>query len=322
VLIVAYHRVVPNFDELRERVIPALLTSVPVFERQLATLSTSYRVVPLGEALDVLGGRAKTDRDLCVITFDDGYVDFQDHALPVLQRLGFPATLYVATGYIGGSTPLLHDRLYSLLRSAEHARVSTEDVHPALAVASGDDPATAVNRLLERWSRAVCLEVAEALERALGADPEAALCDSRLLSWDQLRSLRAAGVEIGAHTVDHVCLHHEGSIDVAGQLRESKERLQLELGWPVVDFAYPNGWYSPSVTAAVREAGYRSAVTTEDRLNTLGESPYVLKRKIAWEFTSRGVRGFSRAVAACNFDDTFATVGLSTATPGEKPDRS
>lgn len=37
-----------------------------------------------------------------VITFDDGYEDFHSHALPVLARHRFPATLYVTSGYIGG----------------------------------------------------------------------------------------------------------------------------------------------------------------------------------------------------------------------------
>ena len=132
--------------------------------------------------------------------------------------------------------------------------------------------------------------------------------------------MHAAGVEIGGHTADHVCLHNEPYSEVVRQLRESKERIERELRAPVLDFAYPNGWYTPAVVRALRETGYRSAVTTDDRLNRLGDDPYTLKRKIVWEFTSHGLRGFSDAVAACNFDGAFATVGLSSSVRGEKKD--
>ena len=39
-----------------------------------------------------------------VLTFDDGFADFYTEALPRLQRYGFPATLYVTTGYVGGTS--------------------------------------------------------------------------------------------------------------------------------------------------------------------------------------------------------------------------
>ena len=302
VLIVAYHRVVPDFDELRQRVIPALLTSVETFERQLELLARSYRLAPLGEALDVLAGRAVSERDICAVTFDDGYADFHEHALPVLQRLGVPATLYISSGYLEASEPLLHDRLYAALRKVER------------------DPVKAVNRLLERSNRAACLQAAVDLERELGTDPAGALADSRLLTWDELRSVHAAGVQIGGHTIDHVCLHNEPYSEVVRQLRESKRRIEHELGAPVLDFAYPNGWYTSAALRALRETGYRSAVTTDDRLNRRGDDPYTLKRKILWEFTSQGLRGFSEAVGACNFDGAFAGVGLSSNVRGEKSD--
>ena len=66
--------------------------------------------------------------------------------------------------------------------------------------------------------------------------------------------------------------------------------------------------------------GYRSAVTTEDRPNRLGEDPFTLKRKCVWEFTSRGLGRFSPAVNACNFDDTLGQLGLSRWVHGERPD--
>ncbi|MDQ4041255.1 MAG: polysaccharide deacetylase family protein, partial [Actinomycetota bacterium] len=129
-LVVGYHRIVPDFEALRDRVIPSLLTSTTTFERQLALLSRSYRIVPLEDVVAVLAGRSSGGRDVCAVTFDDGYADFAEHALPVLRRLGIPATLYVATGHVGTSTPLLHDRLYRLLRRVARAGLTASAFDP------------------------------------------------------------------------------------------------------------------------------------------------------------------------------------------------
>jgi peptidoglycan/xylan/chitin deacetylase (PgdA/CDA1 family) len=78
--------------------------SVPAdgFAEQMALVAKRFTVVPLSELRHAYsnGGR---DADLACVTFDDGYRDNVDHALPVLERLGLRATFFLATGFLGGS---------------------------------------------------------------------------------------------------------------------------------------------------------------------------------------------------------------------------
>ncbi len=322
----AWHRIVPDFEGMRRKVIPGLLTSTATFDRQLAWLGQNFRFATIPEALDVLSGRVRAERDLCVLTFDDGYADFLEHAVPILRKHGAPGIIYVPTGFVETGTPLLHDRLYHVLRIAADRNLAVREigggplVTAALEDALRGDVIWALERLLETRPRELCLQVAQALETCLGVDPREVLVDSRLLSWEELRAVRAAGFEVGAHTVDHACLPNETAQEVDRQLRVSREKFREELGEDVVDFAYPNGWYSRGAIRALIRNGYRSAVTTEDRPNRLGEDPYTLKRKCVWEFTSRGIGGFSPAVNACNFDDTLGQLGISGWVHGERPD--
>lgn len=327
VLIVAWHRIVPDFEGMRRRVIPGLLTSTATFERQLAWLGRHYRFATLGEALEVLSGRIRERGDLCVLTFDDGYADFLHHAMPILRRHGAPAIVYVPAGFVGAGMPLLHDRLFHVLRLAERQNLAVREIGggPLVAAALEDalgqgDVIRALERLLETRPREICVRVAEALERCLRVDPREVLIDAPLLGWEELRAVRAAGFEVGGHTVDHACLPNESPLEVDRQLRLSREIFRRELGLEVLDFAYPNGWYSRGAIRALIRHRYRSAVTTEDRPNRLGEDPFTLKRKCVWEFTSRGIAGFSRAVNACNLDGTFGLLGLSRWVHGERPD--
>jgi len=71
-----------------------------LFDAQMAWLAEHATVVPLGDALGRLAEPGPLERPQVVVTFDDGTPDLVEHALPVLERHGLPATLYVATQWI------------------------------------------------------------------------------------------------------------------------------------------------------------------------------------------------------------------------------
>jgi peptidoglycan/xylan/chitin deacetylase (PgdA/CDA1 family) len=83
------------------------------------------------------------------------------------------------------------------------------------------------------------------------------------LSADQIRELDAYGIEIGAHTVDHVDLTHTNTASLVYEVLGSKSSLEVLLGHPVPDFCYPSGKFDGRVVAAVQAAGFQSATTTQ-----------------------------------------------------------
>src|SRR5258705_12916771 len=58
------------------------------------------RVIPLSEVCQALSGQAGTE-PLLVLTFDDGFQNVYEDGLPILQRYGFPATVFLVTDYCG-----------------------------------------------------------------------------------------------------------------------------------------------------------------------------------------------------------------------------
>jgi len=83
------------------------------------------------------------------------------------------------------------------------------------------------------------------------------------LSVAQLRELDAYGIEIGAHTVDHVDLTRTSAAGLVYEVKGSKTSLEVLLGHPVEDFCYPSGRFDARVIAAVQAAGFQSATTTQ-----------------------------------------------------------
>lgn len=82
------------------------------------------------------------------------------------------------------------------------------------------------------------------------------------MSWQQLHELRDSGVEIGAHTMDHVDLAIQAPPQAKRQIAESRQILQQRLGGPVDSFAYPSGRYTTATVKLVGATGFTSAVTT------------------------------------------------------------
>jgi peptidoglycan/xylan/chitin deacetylase (PgdA/CDA1 family) len=82
------------------------------------------------------------------------------------------------------------------------------------------------------------------------------------MNWDQVAALRDAGMEIGAHTIDHQMLTRLEFGEMQRQIAQSKLDLERQLGIAVTSFCYPVGDYDGTVVEQVRAAGFRSAVTT------------------------------------------------------------
>ncbi len=302
-LVVMYHRVLDPADGL-DLSQPGLVVTTPTFERQLDFLRRFFRVVPLNQSATA------ADAELCSITFDDGWSDNHAHALPVLRRLGLPATIFVTTGFIGTRSLFWPERLTYLLQSEERRRLNPgalDGLRPPvsralLAAAQAPDAALspALDVLIEE-AKAMGEEEREQLLEIVaektGRNP--ASLARRVLTWDQVSELDEAGLEIGSHGVTHTILTRIDHSRAVAEIHDSRRELARVLGKPPESFAYPNGESSPELAHAVRESGYARAVIAEEPPPAGCPPRFALQRKNLAEGSSRGLRGFSTSIFAC-----------------------
>ena len=278
--ILPYHRV--NDD--RDPFFPAVPTAV--FEQQMTHVARTAHVMPL-EELVTRQARGALPRNALAITFDDGYRDNLVHAAPILRRLGLPATVFVATGFIGTAETPWWDRLALALKETSAVTFTAPWGHRFPL----DSPAARLNALQTvqehlkgLWDdeRQQCL--AACLE-GLGA-PDAARFRNLMLTWEDVRALGELGIGIGAHTVNHVILSRVSAERARSEILGSREMVEAGCGVVPRAFAYPNGRpadYTEAVLGIVRDAGFTCAVTTRFGLNTPATSPWELRRGGPWE---------------------------------------
>jgi peptidoglycan/xylan/chitin deacetylase (PgdA/CDA1 family) len=107
------------------------------------------------------------------------------------------------------------------------------------------------------------LRVGPALQHWLGSAYEAEL---ESMTWDEIRQLSEAGWEIGSHTVTHPYLTEIDDVALDRELRDSKGRLEREIGRPCRTIAYPSGNFDDRVARVAAVAAYEVAGALPRRL--------------------------------------------------------
>ena len=281
--ILTFHRVLPEPDPLVAEVDAA------TFEQLMSLLKKEFTVLRLGEACARLAQRSLPARSVC-ITFDDGYADNEQVALPVLARLGLPATFFVATGFLGGST-MFNDDVIEIVRTA------ADGVHDLSALGLGTytlgDIASrraAIDHLLMEVKYRPLSE-RTALVRRLGETMRGRPASKLMMLPSQVRRLHDQGMEIGGHTVNHPILAGLDHDSARREIVDCKRQLEAITDAPVTLFAYPNGRpgrdYGPPHVQLVRESGYQAAVSTTRGVAWASSDAFQLPRYSPWTSSPR-----------------------------------
>ena len=227
-----------------------------------------FDVVSLDDAHLRLTGQDTAKRPFACFTFDDGYRDNRDFALPVLKRHGVPFTVYAAADFADGRGFLWWLVLEQVVRIKSRVSLSIDGAERSFACATtGEKYGTF--RFLYWWLR--CRSEAEArgivlaLAHKAGIDIHAP-CRELVMTWPELREFAADPlVTIGAHSVRHMAIAKLPANEARAEVADSIARVQRELGRPCRHFCYPYG--NPESAgerefALAEELGLLTAVTT------------------------------------------------------------
>ncbi|MBP1202279.1 peptidoglycan/xylan/chitin deacetylase (PgdA/CDA1 family) [Duganella sp. 1411] len=257
--IMIYHRVLAAPDPL----FPGEIDR-EAFSRHLGLLKSSFNVLALQDAVRLARAGRLPPRAAC-ITFDDGYADNAVEALPILQRFGLTATFFVATGFLDGGR-MWNDTVIELVRRAPGALFDARTAGLG-RLPLGDVAArrAAIGTLIGHL-KYLPMEERLALVERLAGEADYALPQDLMMSSGQVRQLHAAGMGVGAHTVNHPILAAIPARQAGDEIAAGKQRLETLLGAPVPLFAYPNGKpdvdYRAEHVGIVRELGFEGAVST------------------------------------------------------------
>lgn len=286
--------------------------------RHLLYLRRHYRMLHLEDALEELYAehpqkKAHKDRRTpLVLTFDDGYHDNYTHAFVLARELHVPITIFLVPGYIESG------HLFWWLEPGyllQHAQVAEVSFAGRLYRLEREQDRRALAQLIDtrvRYASSVAEreDFLREMRAILGITEATSAEDAQVLpcTWAEVREMEQSGrVSFGAHTVHHPVL---SSLLDPGEVRAEvsacRTMLEQRLGHPVRAFAYPLGRAEHIGAAglqAVRESGYRWALTTIYGINTPASDPHELRRVVGlvsrhWLVMAAEITGVWQALIA------------------------
>ena len=263
-LILLYHRVA------NDPIDSQLLTVSPKnFEEHLKILSDHYRVLSLYELIqEVRSGNLQPGT--VALTFDDGYLDNLTNAVPLLEKLKVPATIFITSGMLDIDKEFWWDALEKIfwccnhlpkelrinhykgqktwrMDSVKHRLKAYEDLGEILK----GEPHEYIRPLIEKlfdWAEV----------------PNATRDSHKVLSPSQLKKLASSpAIEIGSHSVSHTRLSLLSTWQQHKEIFESKQKLETIINKSVRYFSYPFGTqddFTKTTVQLVAEAGYEAGI--------------------------------------------------------------
>ena len=302
-VVLTYHRIAVPGDASNPYYDQVISATPEAFEAQLRFLCTRFHILSLETLIDITKDNdskvsllPKAEKPIALITFDDGYRDNFDAALPILSRLGVPATFFIPTGFLDAVRLPWWDHVACVLKRTQVPRLVLYryrgDADPLIlnlgATSGGQQRSAAITVVIRSFLDGVIEDepwfLAQLDEQAKVPINSISLQRKLFMGLDQLRQLRDAGMAIGSHGQSHRALAALPEPTQRHELSESKRFLEGSLDLKIKALAYPYGWrgtFTARTMQLAAEAGYQLAFSSLEGVNRPGDTafqPFALLR--------------------------------------------
>jgi peptidoglycan/xylan/chitin deacetylase (PgdA/CDA1 family) len=255
-----FHRVSPYFDDLWPPMHPKL------FEKYIKYISSHYTVIKTNE----INEPSSENKPLATLSFDDGYLDNYEYALPILEKYNCSASFFIVTNCIDKNIPtwtyifdykMQHSKKLSWKINFESVPKRFQEFKWNSKLARKLYAAKLkpiLKKIEDKKREQVVLEIFQSLDDVT--------LPSIMMNWDQIRDLKNKNHEIGSHTLSHKMLGKSSNkSDIYKELLESSIRIQKMLGTRPTSIAYPIGSYNKTTVELAKKAGYKRGFAVHQR---------------------------------------------------------
>jgi peptidoglycan/xylan/chitin deacetylase (PgdA/CDA1 family) len=257
-----FHRVSPERDQLWDPM------SVELFEKCIKYISSNFTVITIEELLN--NNISFTKLNYATISFDDGYKDNIEYAVPILAKYNVKASFYVVTDCIEKNIPTWTYILEYLFQKSANQQISINfDFLPSdLNIKDLSDSRNKIEyvKKLKPFLKKISHEKRQlVLNEVIKAFNDIPL-PKIMMSWEDLKSLIASGHVIGSHTVTHSMLGTmNNEEELRFELEESGNIINRKLGFFPLTISYPVGSYNNDVIRLSKMAGYKLGLAVKQQ---------------------------------------------------------
>ena len=270
--VVAFHRILRRGDPRWETALPPWTLFEDTFDDCLEFFKRHYKVVTLDDVkASIKATRPLPSRSL-LVTFDDGFADNLNYALPLLRKHGLSATIFISSNVVGCEERLWTEDLLWAFTTGQIGQRELCGLNTLLFgdKAGGPDDPNLIWNIVRRGPELDQAQVHAALSK-LQIDLHRIVLQRQMLTHDEIAELAANAISIGAHGKTHTALPFAS--DVAAELSSPRAALAdivAAHGQHSIDaLSFPHGAYTPNIVEQALAAGYTLLFTSETELSVL-----------------------------------------------------
>lgn len=254
------HRISPDENAFWPPLHPA------VFEELLRFLRSNFEICTIAELAET-----KSTKPLAALSFDDGYYDFIEYALPLLEKYGMRANMNVIPRCTISGRPIWNVRLYDFLNTAPRELINEMDISGFSVKLDDESPGAKLrfglqlSRYLKNRPRNEREELWQSIEPYLAESDNS----TRMMSSEEIRQI-ADETEIGVHSFGHESMGYESLEFFEDDLRKCRDYFDSELDIPLSIYAFPNGSYKPEQIDILRQNGIRRILLVGEQFASPG----------------------------------------------------
>lgn len=192
-----------------------------------------------------------------LITFDDGYKDNYEVAVPVLERYKAATIFFLTTNYIGTNKWLWHDKARYLISKKILDSNKTEAQLKKM-----------------NFGYQVKDELITMVEQDFPEVPPQRM----MLKWEEAKDIHSRGFRLGTHTSNHVLLNSLTKELQSDEIKTSKSMIESRIHINCIYLAYPNGHFNKDTLNLMDENDIEYGFTTVSGSNCLDSEKKKLKR--------------------------------------------
>lgn len=255
-----------------------LAISPEIFERHIRFYKDNYNILRFDEDW------SNVHEPSLIITFDDGYADNLNYALPILEKYKVPATIFVSSGNIGTDREFWWDELERIIfynNKNEYYFRPNEEYFPLSTYEEKKEACRRVRLFLKKLLPEERDEFLKKMMSELEVD-RISRSINRTMNERELRTLASSPyITIGGHTVTHNMLSAETKKQQEWEIITSKTRIEEIIDNEITVFSYPFGGDDDINSYSienVKKAGYKRAATTSIGVVSKETNPFTIPR--------------------------------------------
>ncbi|MEO7916286.1 MAG: polysaccharide deacetylase family protein [Dokdonella sp.] len=282
--VVMFHRTLSADDPRWSSCDPDYTLAASWFSESLVFFRKHYNVVSLGQVLESRRKSVRLPPCSLLITFDDGWSDNVDYALPELQRQGLPAVMFVVADAVGTRQPFFQEQLIAAWRRGS---LRVDEIFAAMLPFQRDVPEPYDNSMASLREAIACLEKLDGDARkgilhffAQGLDDGL----RHMVDASELLRLQKGGVALGLHGKTHLPLTEAPDLDA--ELSGARAGLERQLGPSGANaesMSFPHGAHDATIAQRALDAGFELVFTSVPVLNPASPMPGWLLGRTGFE---------------------------------------